>query len=85
MALLSLSKKVKPSSTKGFALRSMPRLYAEGVQFDTSLREKCFLRRTRLRRKRLYLFLRCGEKALRGFFDSLSPPQCSGGLLFPMF
>ena len=72
MRRASLSKKVKPSSTKGIALRSMPRLYAGGVQFDTSLREMCFLRRTRRRRKRLNLFFRCGEKTLRGFFDSLT-------------
>ena len=72
LAAFSLSKKVKPSSTKGIALRSMPRLYARGVQFDTSLREMCFPRRTRRRRKRLNLFFRCGEKTLRGFFDSLT-------------
>ena len=68
-----MSKKAKPSSTKGLALRSMPQLYARGVQFDTSLREKCFLRRTRRRRKRLKLFFRWVEKTLRGFFDSLKP------------
>ena len=34
----------------------MPRLYAGGVQFDTTLREKCFPRRTRRRRKPLNLF-----------------------------
>ena len=69
---VSLSKKTKSSSTKGIALRSMPRLYARGVQFDTSLREKCFPRRTRRRRKRLNLFFRWVEKTLRGFFYSLT-------------
>ena len=47
----SLSKKALPSSTKGIALRSAPRLSAKGGQFDTPLREKYFRRRTCRRRK----------------------------------
>ncbi len=70
----SLSKKAMPSLTKGLALRFMPRLYAYGVQFDTQLREKCFPQRTCRCGKRLKLFFRCGEKTLRGFFDSLKCP-----------
>ena len=58
----------------------MPQLYAEGVQFDTPLREMCFLRRTCRRRKRLNLFFRCGEKTLRGFWYVRAAP-----LSFPGF
>ena len=73
--LTLLSKKVWPSLTIRITLRFMPRLYAKGVQFDTTLREKCFPQRTRRCGKRLKLFFRFGEKTLRGFFDSLKPQR----------
>ena len=69
--LTLLSKKVWPSLTIRITLRFMPRLYAKGVQFDTPLREKCFLRRTCHRRKRLNLFF-AGLKNSARLFCSLS-------------
>ena len=69
--------------TKELTLRFVPRLHAYGVQFDTSLREKCFLRRTCRRRKRFNLFFRFGEKTLRGFFDSLRSRDKSRLLFVP--
>ncbi len=51
----------------------MPRLYAKGAQFDTTLREKCFPRRTRRCGKLFRLFFTGLEKLCEAFLTVLIP------------
>ena len=78
-----LSKKVKPFLTKELHPAAAHSLSVEHGQFARLRGEKCFLRRTCRRRKRILMSSRLRARTLRGFFDTLKRrPPVWGGRLF---
>ena len=68
---MRLSKKVSPSLTKGMHPAAAHSLSVKYGQFARLRGEKCFLRRTCRRRKRISMSSRLRARTLRGFFDTL--------------
>ena len=81
--LTLVKESLRASLTKKFALRSVPRLSASSGQFDTHYARSIFTDVHAAGENVFNRFFACGQKTLRGFYNSHAPPFfCEQGSMF---